>query len=365
MPYFVMKTGMEMFDACRAYGLALVLDTISEVQDLEENETIQDLGMYYSIEGPSIEEIPDLSNDRTWLGLFDFSQEGWSKPFLTVLQPKEREKKKQKIKELLSENISEILEKYKSIHPVEIRSSLSQKEKLKFETLPQSLDTSATKGIKKRVRNSYDEGQQTFVPIEDFALSVLGNVHFIYHKMWKEGANWGSIGILPNPQKIVLRNHLEIQEMLGEKYINNTISTGVTLSHYAVHLAEELRKKRTDQRAYADKYSSLIYNAMMKTGNQWKPISGGLFPLEFLLTLVENNYEISESIFGVWDNLFRNSVKGREDLALSLSDFIIRPSIDTFEEHIKVHLRYLVDEKVKVRIYPKKGVLEVFEHVRS
>ena len=52
-------------------------------------------------------------------------------------QSKERERKKQKIKELLSENILEILEKYKNIHPVEIRRET-------YDWLPRGLKSRAT-----------------------------------------------------------------------------------------------------------------------------------------------------------------------------------------------------------------------------
>ncbi len=222
----------------------------------------------------------------------------------------------------------------------------------------QSLEGSASKGFRKAVRDGYEEGSQIYAPLGDLALAYLGGAKFVYW-VWGESM----IGILPLPQHIELTNHLEIEKLLENKFVNR-VSVTSSIAHYAVLFAERIREKRASQASYADNYSSLAFNAMVKTGNQWKPISGGIFPLELLFSLVEKDLRISEEIFSVWNSVFRTgNRKGNEDLAQALAEFIAYPILDLFEDHVKVQLRYLIKENVKVRTYSEECVREVMKFV--
>jgi len=71
-----MKTGMEMFDACRAYGLGLVIDALSE-----EPVVLSDLGIYYCVEGQNYENN-GLEPEKL-MPLIDRNLP-WNRVFLTV-----------------------------------------------------------------------------------------------------------------------------------------------------------------------------------------------------------------------------------------------------------------------------------------
>ncbi|MHA1578293.1 MAG: hypothetical protein ACTSUQ_01530 [Candidatus Freyarchaeota archaeon] len=367
MLYRIVRTGMDMFDVCRAYGLALVLSVVSDIEEIYERVIVEDYGSYYQVEGPRVAG-ENLSGETRWLALFTPS-DGWSRIFLTVSRSPtlnvKNEKQKKKLESTVREiigkyskaleaNLGSILERYSGFHTPEI----TNKNKKDFETLYQSLEVSASKGFRRAVRDGYGEGGQVYAPIEDLALAYLGGAHFVY---WVWGENL--IGILPAPQRVLLENHLEIGNLLKSGFVNRS-SVISAISHYAVLFAMKIREKKANQAEYSDKYSSLIFNAMTKTGNQWKPVSGGIFPLELLFSLIEDDLHVSKEIFDIWNNVFRvGSMKGNEDLALTLAEFIAHPNLDLFEEHVRVHLRYLINKGVKVETYSENCIKEVMKFV--
>ncbi|MFQ6055689.1 MAG: hypothetical protein ACE5J3_06890, partial [Methanosarcinales archaeon] len=134
----------------------------------------------------------------------------------------------------------------------------------------------------------------------------------------------------------------------------------------ATLLTNEIRKKKISGDPFIDRFSSLIYGAMTKTGNQWKPASGGIFPLDYLYSLMESDLELSGEIFEMWDHVFKiGNRKGYEDISLSLSEFIAYPTIDNLENYLKIHLRYLLEENIKIKAYSNKGINEVLKNVGS
>lgn len=367
MLFRVVKTGMNMFDGCRAYGLSLVLSTVSKIEGVQERITIQDYGSYYQIEGPQVNG-KNLPNETSWSELFSPS-EGWGRIFLTAggsttLNIKKEEQKKKvednikrktdEFSSILESNLQDILTRYSIFYSPELTTS----SKKNFGTLYQSLEGAASKGFRRAVRDGYEEGSQVYAPMGDLALAYLGGAKFVF---WVRGESM--IGILPLPQRIEFSNHLEIGKLLENKFVNR-ISVISSLAHYAVLFAERLREKKASQASYADKYSSLFFNAMVKTGNQWKPVSGGIFPLELLFSLLERDLRISEEVFSTWDSVFRTgNMKGKEDLALTLGDFIAYPTLDSFEDHVKVQLGYLINEKAKFRTYSEECIREVMRFV--
>lgn len=373
MLYYIQKTGMEMFDVSRVYGLALILDTVAGKTD--ERIILENFGTYYLIHGPEINETVDLEKDKAFLGLFEPS-DGWSRIFLTITMAPtidiENEKRKTKvlstIKEktsqiqvILSSRLSKIVGNYSDIRYVP---EISAKKKTGFDTIYQSIEVTAAKGFRRPVRDGYEEGGQVYAPLSDLSIAYLGGAHFIH---WVRGDN--TVGILPAPLRVIYKNHLELQKILKEKYPCR-VSINTVLAHYAVSVAESMRKQKANQTSYADRYSSLIYNAMTKTGNQWKPTAGGLFPIDFLQSLVTDDVNVSEGILGIWDALFRNARDGREDLALSLADFISRPTTDSIERHLSIHLRYSLSKELQKRkiflpIYHNNQMTEVLKYVKD
>lgn len=362
MQYYVMKTGMEMFDACRAYGLALVLDTIARIKDIDSRLCIEDVGPYYLVDGPQIDEIPsDLEKDTNWISLFSQSNY-WNYIFLTTLSQNRKDKKREEYQKEATNKIGDILQNYSRlgyVPKIAAEGSAGRNEKSAgYDTIYMSIEVRAGKGIRSFVRDRYGEGEQLQAPKADLSLAYLGGAHFM-HWVWGDTA----VGILPAPERVILRNHCEIQKLLLEDRINK-LSLITILANYAVNLAERIRKIKADGTSYASSYSKLIYNALVRTGTQWKPASAGLFPLGFFWQMINDNNRYSEEIFRVWKDLFeKGSRKGREDLAFSLSEFLTYPNLASLENHMNVHLRYLLSKEVLIRTYSKENMQLVMKYV--
>jgi len=343
-----MKTGMEMFDACRAYGLGLVLDAL---RSSEQVVKIIDCGPYYQIEGGEV----GIRNKEPLKGLLT-SDLPWNRVFLTT-RGTARDRSVSKAKDVLISQIGKMLDDHKDFNLINPFDSGG-------ETLSQSQDLTATKGYRVPVRTkvSYTEGSNVKVPATEWTLSVIGELHL---GVWKGGE--ALVSILPKPgfEGIRVRRWRDIKGSIDKQRVSR-ISTQTTLAHTAVLLAQEIGSRKTSDDPFIDKFSSLIFGAMTKTGNQWKPHSGGIFPLDFLYELLEKDRKIPGEIFEIWDHVLRiGSRKGREDISLSLSEFIAHPTSDSWEMYQRVHLRYLLDERIKIRAYPNECIKEVVENVRS
>ena len=85
-----------------------------------------------------------------------------------------------------------------------------------------------------------------------------------------------------------------------------------------------------------------------------------------LLDLMELDLKTSGEIFKLWNHIFRvGSIKGCEELPLSLSEFIACPTINNLEKHLRVHLRHVLKEGVKLKSYPKHCIVGVLKSARS
>ncbi|MDI6897289.1 MAG: hypothetical protein QMC99_08190 [Methanocella conradii] len=375
MYYYVQKTGMEMFDVCRLYGLALLIDIYAQMKNYDNRIILEDKGYYYCIQGPEAKDIneQELKNNKNYLSLFTPS-DNWSKIFLTItLSPTidtKNEKRKNKILSIInnktkiiqSEISSNIQMIYKNYSNGSYLPEITSKKKDGFDTIYQSIDVSASKGFRRPIRDGYEDGGQVYAPLSDLALAYVGGAHFI---QWI----WGDsiIGVLPSPIRASYKNYMEIQSQLKDHNICR-VSVNTALAHYAINLVECMRKQSVNQSYYADKYSFLVYSAMIKTGNQWKPSSGGIFPLDNLFSMIENDVNTAGGIFDIWNNIFRNARDGREDLGISLAEFISYPLLDNYYDYINIHLKYslnkdLQKKKIFLPKYSSKEINLVMKYV--
>jgi len=369
--YMVLKTGRSMFDVCRVYGLAQILNIVAEQQgqvSIARRIRIEDHGPYYQVCGPKVQTGVGsaLRRSPSWNSLFDFEGErGWDAILRTLRKkPKALKERQNLICRCFSNEIEHLLSKYRTLHDAHIisKQSLSVKEKDQFVTLPLSIDPTAAKGVKRPVRRGYEEGWQTYVPVYDFALAALGGAHFV-RWIWVE--NKRVVGITPAPKSMTFQSHLEIRRWLEGKRVNGA-DVITALAHYATLLAEELRKRKEKAgvSTYADRYSSLVYNAITQSGQTWKPTSSGLFPLEFHYRVMQRDLAAAEKIFGVWLTLFHVGFGNRADIAFALADFIAAPSLRNWERYVSVHLRHRMNDEITID-YPQKIIREVMCHVET
>lgn len=231
------------------------------------------------------------------------------------------------------------------------------------ETLYQPMELAATKGIRDEIllKKQYSEGSSVKVSIDDFSMSVLGHVNATIRKF----SNMGMVFAVPSPTKTrILHLVDEIKKRIDDS-VKGLHRAGwfPSLAQIAINLVlEELRVEEGSK--FAPKFGSLIYGVMTRTGNQWKPLTGGIFPLDFLHQIAESNE--ARDVLNKWRDVFEWTAfrKGYEDLPVALSEFIASPSLSNYERYIRLHLRNELDkDRIKFGSYEKKILEEVVNFV--
>jgi hypothetical protein len=170
---------------------------------------------------------------------------------------------------------------------------------------------------------------------------------------------------MPTPLRTRISHFLEIYKRLNEA-IRRFHRAGwfPTIAQIAVNLVlEEIRAGSGGK--FAPKFGSLMYGIMSRTGNQWKPLTGGIFPLDFLHQIAESG-DVRD-VLSKWRSIFEWTAfrKGYEDTPTVLAEFIANPSLINYERYIRLHLRNELDEnRMKFGSYEKKILGEVMNYVR-
>lgn len=365
MLYYVMKSGLPMFDACRAYGLGMVIEQLSAVAEADEDVLLTDVGHMYVISGPDVNSLTNTVPH----GLFDnllVVERGWEKMLLTFKGSPLRTKKMATVQRILS-RVEQLLTFHAEPRMVQFTTSRE-----KGETIPSVLEIAATQGLRGHSSTSYIE-KPLCVNELHWVPGMLGGAHLIRWSNWGANKNDRSkqiIALLPSPKKITFVSHREIRAMADVGYPCR-ISTQTVAAHYAVMWILSSARFQASQSRYSDTYGVLIVQALSKTGegssSTWKVQKGDLFPFSYLARLLEDDVHLASQLLNEWSRVFRwGSVKGYERLALTLAEFLEYPGIEMLEDHIKVLLRVTVIDEGRRPFppYHEEWMQEVLKHVR-
>ncbi|WP_202319124.1 hypothetical protein [Archaeoglobus neptunius] len=345
--YFLPKTGWEFFDVSRAYGVGIIVHVLSG------DAVVSDMGGFYLIESRRELNFERLDQIHRFLG----DDQAWNWTFLTIGSG-QREKTKKKVVELL-ENIEKIRNTLNSLKELKSPVSIGSGK----ETLYQPMELAATKGIRDEIllKKQYSEGSSVKVSIDDFSMSVLGHINATIRKF----SNMGMVFAVPTPTRTrVLHLVDEIKKRIDDS-VKGLHRAGwfPSLAQIAINLVlEELRVKEGGK--FSPKFGFLIYGVMTKTGTQWKPLTGGIFPLDFLHQIAESNE--AKNVLNKWKDIFEWTAfrKGYEDLPTALAEFIANPNLPNYERYIRLHLRNeLNKDRIKFGSYEKKVLEEVVNFV--
>lgn len=343
MEYYLTKSGLNNYDLSRAYGLALIISYL-----VESKVILCDSGFFYRIiteQTPNLDDIARLNIligwDLPWDGVF------------STIKKSDRKLKKEKIKNFIEnkQNINNILEKYSNIVLPELLNSKTENS----ETLFQSFDIGASKGIREyiRLQRNYSEGSQIYISIEDFILSVIGHLNCTIWQWNIVNRDKKLIAILlcPGADGLQIEKFIELKRQVQDAIKRHQAGTFAMLSYTATLLAKIFWIMKYKEQTFIPKFTSLIYGIMTKTGQQMKPFAGGIYPLDFLYQLVD--LPQGGMIFDIWLDVFNktNIVKGNDELALTLSEFIVHPSLETYERYIRTHLKSNMKKSIYTSLY--------------
>lgn len=352
MHYFVLKSGMQLFDLSLAYGLARMIQAGAEDMDIR----LSDQGSHYLISAPSADKL----NVRSFSSAIPESDDRWRWVFFSAQGKEKAKHMREGVRELLANKQLMLSLLKKHLQPVAV--TVSSKKEADYVTLPQSLDPTAAKGthFPVRTKTAYSEGGNVYVPREYWALASVGLASLAD---WRRGQWLLTLLAVPDRKGLDVSHAQDIREAFSKKWVNR-VSVETCLAHAVVLLVRELTQRRTTQRQFRDRFSSLIFGAAVKTATQWKPSGGGVYPLEFLNNIADANPEIALELFNTWDKVFRvGNVKGNEPLAFALAEFITRPSLKSYEEYIRIHLRMNLGKQIH-QLYKEQLLEEVTNYVQ-
>jgi len=343
--FYVNKTGFEMFDVFRAYGLAFA---ITGFQSSNVDARISDEGYMYCVDiDGTIPNKPDPE-------IFVDSDE-WMKVFGKGTRRKDAKKKLPKVdcEETFNAEYQKILDLHRRMDYVPVIGDRLEDGR----TLYQTFDVSASKGFREaKVGSTYHEGSQLYVDKYSWAVACIGRVFFGV-RVVRGGRKKGYVlTLVPNPEVVLLHEQRQFLKDLDLKHLCG-LSPNATLVHYAVKLSLLLTKKRPDI-----KYGSIVFNVLRRTGQQSKPAGGGKYSLDLLEKLSTSRRVLEE-----FDREFALSfVKGiRQDVALTLTDFLLHPTLEDFRTFESLYIRGQIDKKVKLPLWEKEQLEEILKHVEA
>lgn len=347
--FYVNKTGFEMFDVFRAYGLAFA---ITGIQSSKVDAKISDRGyLYYvDVDGDGVlpnKPDPELFADSDdWIRVFDRGK--WRKDA-------KKKPPKPDCEEIFNTKYQKILDLHSHMEYVP---SIGYKVN-DGRTLYQTFDVSASKGFREaKVGSTYHDGTQLYVDKYSWSIACIGRVFFGV-RVDRGGRKKGyALTVAPNPDEVLLHEHRQIRKDLDLKSLCG-LSPNATLVHYAVKLSLLLAKRRPNI-----KYGSIIFNVLQRTGQKPKPSGGGRYNLDLLEKL------LNPAIIGVgirilqkFDEEFElSAIKGiRQDVALALTDFLLRPTLENFRTFESLYIRGQINRKFDP--WKKDQLEELLNHV--
>lgn len=350
MDYVVVKSGLEVLDTTRAYGLAQLLQVLV---DGKASPVILDRGGLFALTLGVKPNPSALKGSDLWRAVF--AENNWQRIFLTY--KKAWSIQRDKVRKTLESYVSDIVAK-------------SQIEGIavgfdgKF-ALPGPLDPVGFKGLKGLTAGSYSEGQ-TRVDEFNWALGCLGGAVAQRYKFQKAmGNKWEYFVTVPVPEEVRFSDFHEIRQIVYDKGLSyNGVRSAA--AHFSLLLADTIREKAQGNPSFPARFSSVLYFSLFQSGQQYKPSIGGAVNSGKLVEIALSQPKTSFELFKTWDYLFRRgSTRGGEDLAEAITELVMAPSLETFYRHARVFNRYIIDSRKRVKadfLYDEAALKEVMAY---
>jgi hypothetical protein len=366
--FFVTKTGLDAFDTARAWGLAVLLNVLTQ-----DEVRLQDASWAFILEPKGcIPQNAQLTGLVSWGALFaagDVQDVQWDDVFVT--QRGRRGAKKGQVRQILETQLHSLLsDLQRPDNLVEIGSG---------ENVPGGLEPAAFKGLRHVTKASYREDQLK-VSEGHWALSCLGMATCGTYRRIREAGQYRWLVLLPVPQNVHFNYFRDVQQLMRPcglrlRYIRY-IGVQNAAAHYAVQLAEQLRRRAAAQGSLQDRFSGVLYFTLFGTGqqvkpsqrkpSQVKPSQGSQLNLTPLMDAIQEDPHGTEAMLKWLDYCFRlGATKGAEELALAVTELVMRWDLDAYEKLVKVFVRFIARNQIRYDNLPyERTLLEVMKNVK-
>lgn len=352
MEYVIVKSGLQIFDTARAYGLAQLLQVLTEG---ESSPTISDHGAIFLLSLPTTPRGAAMNNSDLWRAVFD--DDNWQRIFLTYKGAWSSQR--DTVRRTLESHWPDILSKAKA-------DGLTVSFDGKF-ALPGPLEPAGFKGLKGLTAGSYSEGQ-TAVDACNWTLACLGGAIAQRYKIQKAPGNkWEYYVTLPVPEEVRFSDFHEVRRLVYDKGLSyNGVRNAA--AHFSLLLANAIREKSQGNPNFPARFSTVHYFLLFQVGQQFKPSTGGAINISKLVEIATSDPQTALEMFETWDYMFRRgSAQGGEDLSLAITELVINPSLETFYHHARIFNRYIVDRSKGVKqehLYTETTLQEVMRYAQ-
>jgi hypothetical protein len=347
MPYYITKTGLDAFDTARTWGLAVVLNVLTE----DEVKICDDGWAFIVNPAVSLPNTPTMANNLAWRTL-TFEQ-NWRRVFVT--QRGDWVGQRDKTKRIIESQLTTLL--------VELQNPANTVVFGKGESLPGGLDPTGFKGLRHNTRAQYRE-EQLNVPEDHWALACLGMVTCGTYRYAREAGQSNWLVLLPIPQETHFSYFRDVQTLFR---LPGLMYHGVqnAAAHYAVQLAERVRRRAAAQGSLQDRHSAVLYFRLFGAGQQMKPAQGNQLRLEPLMEAIARDPHGTQPMLEWLDYCFRlGSTRGAEDLALAATELVMRWDLEAYDRLVRVVVRYQAQGRMRWENLPEtKTLKEVMSHV--
>jgi hypothetical protein len=320
---------LDVFDAARTWGLAVVLNVLTE-----DEVEIRDIEWAFVVDSA----VPLPNNlaiaNNAWRTLT--SEQNWQRVFIT--QKGNWHNKRDKALSVIADQLTTLL--------ANLQNPANTVVFGKGESLPGGLDPTGFKGLRHNTRAQYREGQLN-VPEDHWALACLGMVTCGTYRYAREAGQSNWLVLLPIPQETHFSYFRDVQTLFR---LPGLMYHGVqnAAAHYAVQLAERVRRRAAAQGSLQDRYSAILYFKLFGAGQQMKPAQGNQLRLEPLMDAIARDPHGTQPMLEWLDYCFRlGSTKGAEDLALATTELVMRWDLGAYDRLVRVAVRILGREQVR------------------
>jgi hypothetical protein len=350
--FFVTKTGLDAFDTARAWGLAVLLNVLTQ-----DEVRLQDASWAFILEPKGcIPQNAQLTGLGSWGTLFAAGDVQWGSVFVT--QRGRQEEKKEQVRQILETQLHSLLsDLQRPDNLVEIGSG---------ENVPGGLEPAAFKGLRHVTKASYREDQLK-VSEGHWALSCLGMATCGTYRFSREAGQDRWLVLLPVPQNVHFNYFRDVQALMRPCGLRlRYIGVQNAAAHYAVQLAEQLRRRAAAQGSLQDRFSAILYFTLFGTRQQVKPSQGNQLNLTPLMDAIQEDPHGTEAMLKWLDYCFRlGATRGAEELALAVTELVMRWDLDAYEKLVKVFVRFIARNQVRYDNLPyERTLLGVMKNVK-
>jgi hypothetical protein len=330
--------------------LAVLLNVLTQ-----DEVRLQDASWAFILEPKGcIPQNAQLTGLGSWVTLFNAVDVQWDSVFVT--QRGRQEEKKGQVRQILETQLHSLLsDLQRPDNLVEIGSG---------ENVPGGLEPAAFKGLRHVTKASYREDQLK-VSEGHWALSCLGMATCGTYRFSREAGQYRWLVLLPVPQNVHFNYFRDVQELMrpsGLRYIGVQNAA----AHYSVQLTEQLRRRAAAQGSLQDRFSAILYFTLFGTRQQVKPSQGNQLNLTPLMDAIQEDPHGTEAMLKWLDYCFRlGATRGAEELALAVTELVMRWDLDAYEKLVKVFVRFIARNQVRYDNLPyERTLLRVMKNVK-